>query len=177
MDKNYEVIKAIQKKYSESIFMMAITHLFETGINLIKEADIEKECKKIIEETPECAIMTGELQADILRCAAELAIIPLWDVLRFIKTDVGIYGATVHPGIIIEFRRNTTDKEILTCVIPSGTNEETIEDVLNQIEADITEQASEKGSYRLPYEDFIRSAFKKHGIRPQAVIPDKTICL
>lgn len=177
MAENYKNIKDIQKKYGENIFRMAITHLYETGAKAIQEVDIEKECKKIIDETPESAIMTGELQADILRCAAELSKLPLWDVLRFVQTDIQIYGATVHPGVIIEFRRNASGKEIFTCVVPPDTDDETIEEVTTCIEKRITEHSSEKGAYRLPYEDFIKEGFKEFKIRPQAIVPDKTICL
>lgn len=162
MAENYKNIKDIQKKYGENIFRMAITHLFETGVKALQDVDVEPICKKIIDETPESAIMTGELQADILRCAAELAKLSLWDVLRFVQTDVQIYGATVHPGVIIEFRRIDDEKidEVTTC-----------------IEKKIAEHSSEKGAYRLPYEDFIKEGFKEFGIRPQAIVPDKTICL
>ena len=114
MAENYKNIKEIKKKYGDNIFRMAISHLYETGIKAIQDVDVEPICKKIIDETPESAIMTGELQADILRCAAELSKLPLWDVLRFVQTDIKIFGATVHPGVIVEFRRYNAGKYVLT---------------------------------------------------------------
>jgi len=52
-----------------------------------------------------------------------------------------------------------------------------IDEVTTCIEKKIAEHSSEKGAYRLPYEDFIKEGFKEFGIRPQAIVPDKTICL
>ena len=68
-------------------------------------------------------------------------------------------------------------KDILTCVVPSDIDDEKIDEVTTCIEKKIAEHSSEKGAYRLPYEDFIKEGFKEFGIRPQAIVPDKTICL
>ena len=88
----------------------------------------------MIKTTPENSIMTGEFRADVLRCSVELAKEPLWEVLKYIQTNIGIDGVTVHPGIVLNFRRNACMEEIMTCVVPADTSEDTLDNVIEAIE-------------------------------------------
>ena len=64
-------LKEIQEKYGEDIFRLAITHLIHVGIEQFSRMDIDALCEKARRDTPDNSIMTGEYQADILRCAHE----------------------------------------------------------------------------------------------------------
>lgn len=172
-------ISDIRKQYGENVFRLAITHLFEVGINQLSDIDVEAECEQIIKTTPQNSIFTGELSADIMRCAAELAKVPLWDILKFIKTDVGIDSVTVHPGMIIEFRQNATEDFIMSRIASGVVTEEMIDEIEKSV-ATRMEEYEEKhhGScYGFSYEEMVDKAFREAGVRLTAVKPDKIIYL
>ncbi len=173
-----KTIKEIQKKYGEHVFRMSLTHLVDIGAKHLKDADVEKTCQVILEKTPKNAILTPELSADILRCSVELAQIPIWDVLKFIKTDIEISGATVHPGIVIEFRKNALGDFIYSGVAPADTDDGILDEIEEAISMKMETYEKEHGSfYGFSYKDAIVQSFKEAGIRLTSPEPDKTIYL
>lgn len=139
-------ISEINREYGENIFRMAITHLIQVGANNLKDADVEATCETIMQETPANYIMTPEFRCNILRCSVELAQEPIWDVLKYIKTDIGIDGVTVHPGVIVDFKQNATGNHIMTCVVPADTYDETLEEVVNAVEKKLEAYIEKTGS-------------------------------
>ena len=170
-----ENIKAIFEKYGENIFRLGVTHLFSVGVTNLKDIEVDSVCDEMIKTTPENSIMTGEFRAEVLRCSVELAKEPLWEVLQYIQTNIGIDGVTVHPGIILHFRRNACMDEIMTCVVPSDTSEETLDNVIDSIEGKLEKYEKEHGScYGFSYSNAIYDAFKDVNIRPESIPIDKT---
>ena len=173
-----KTIKELQKKYGEHVFRMSITHLFDVGAKHLKDADVEKTCQEIHKTTPKNSILTPELSADILRCSVELARLPIWDVLKFVKTDIEISGATVHPGIVIEFRQNALGDLILSGVVPADTDDDTLYEIEESISMKMEDYEKKHGSYYgFSYKDAIVQSFKEAGVRLTTPEPDKTIYL
>ena len=127
-------IAEIRKKYGEPMLRMAIDHVISVGTNNLKNVIADKVCAQILKETPENSIMTPEFSAELMRCAIELAQVPVGDILKYIQTDMRYDGVTVHPGIIVRFRQNATCHHIMTGVIPADTAEETLEDAVKAVE-------------------------------------------
>ena len=180
MEKNAmnNTIKEIQRKYGEHVFRMAITHLFDIGVKHLKDADVEQTCQEILETMPKNSILTPELSADILRCSVEIAKLPIWDVLKFIKTDIEISGAVVHSGIIIEFRQNALGDLIFSGVVPADTDECTLYEIEESVNMKMEAYEKEHGSYYgFSHKDAIVQSFKEAGIRLTAPVADKTIYL
>ena len=168
----------ISRKYGEHIFRMAITHLMQVGVDNLKDADVEAVCKKVMKETPENYIMTPEFRCNILRCSVELAQIPVWDILKYIQTDIVIDGVTVHPGIIVNFRQNATCRELMTFAIPPDTDEETLEDAVNTVEKKLEAYIEKTGSaYGFSFCDEIEEALKAAKIHIKNIPVDKTFYL
>lgn len=129
-----EQIKAIREKYGEPMLRMAIDHVIGVGINNLKNVNADEVCAQILKETPANSIMTPEFSAELMRCAIELSRVSIGDILKYFQTDMKYDGVTVHPGIIIRFMQNATGHNIMTCVIPADTNEETLEGAVKTVE-------------------------------------------
>lgn len=171
-------ISEISRKYGEHIFRMAITHLMQVGVDNLKDADVEAVCKKMMEETPANYIMTPEFRCSILRCSVELAQEPIWDILKYIQTDIGIDGVTVHPGIIVNFKQNATCKHLMTCVVPADTDDDTLEDVVKTVEKKLESYIKKTGSaYGFSFCNEIEETFKAAKIRIKDIPVDKTFYL
>lgn len=127
-------IDDIRKKYGEPMLRMAIDHIIGVGTNNLKNVNADEVCARILKETPANSIMTPEFSAELMRCAIELSQIAIGDILKYIQTDMRYDGVTVHPGIIIRFRQNATCHNIMTCVIPADTDEETLEEAVKTVE-------------------------------------------
>jgi len=161
-------IRELYKKYSETTFRMALDHLFDIGIvNFSKrsEQDIENICRKSLSETPNNSLISGKARADIIRCAYELSKFSVWDILKFVQTDLKIDGATVHPGIIIRFLNNESGAEIKTVVVPSETTTEQIDTAIAIVEdrAEIHRKNGIFSSFSARYE--IQNAFNSVKVR------------
>ncbi len=164
-------IRELYQKYGEYCFRLALSFLFDTGMKNIKEEDIDKECEKIIKGTPANSFISGEMQADIYRCAHALSEMTVWDILKYVRTDLEIDGAVVHPGMIVEFRNNVNGKGIMTLVLPPETTEEQVNDVLDGIERDIETNLGKKVHFH--YETCIKEQLRKAKIRPEALVAYK----
>lgn len=171
-------IKEISKRYGEHIFRLAVTHLFQTGIDNLKDIDVEASCEKIMKETPANYIMTPEFRADLMRCSVELAQEHLWDILKYIQTNIGIDGVTVHPGVIVDFKQNATCNHIMTCIIPPDTEADTLDEVIDVIEKNVDDYLEKRGScYGFSFTDAISEAFKAAGVTLSDIPVDKTYYL
>ena len=96
-DKNksskYRAIRAIEDKCGLTVFRCGLTHLISCGSQALQDADEIEKCKyEIQENTPKNSIMTAGFQCDIIDCAVELAGIDVWDLFRYIQTDVAVDG-------------------------------------------------------------------------------------
>ena len=87
-------------------------------------------------------------------------------------------GVTVHPGIIIRFRQNATCHNIMTCVIPADTDEETLEEAVKTVEDRLEAYIDKKGSaYAFSFTTAIEEAFKDAKIEIRSIPVDKTYYL
>lgn len=130
-----EQIKQVYNKYGDFIFNCAVPHLMDLGARTLKKMDIEAQCKKLIANTPDCAIISGEVQADILRCAAELAELKMNDILRFVQTDMRFVGTRIHPGRVVSFIKKKTGARILNAVLPAETTDDQIALICSRVDA------------------------------------------
>ncbi len=171
-------IAEIRKKYGEPMLRMAIDHVISVGTNNLKNVNADKVCAQILKETPENSIMTPEFSAELMRCAIELAQVPVGDILKYIQTDMRYDGVTVHPGIIVRFRQNATCHHIMTCVIPADTDEETLEETVKTVEDRLEAYIDKKGSaYAFSFTTAIEEAFKNAKIEIRSIPVDKTYYL
>ena len=127
-------INEISKKYGEHMMRMAIDNVIGVGVNNLKDVNADEVCAQILRDTPDNYIMTPEFRAELMRCSIELAQIPIGDILKYIQTNMAYDGVTVHPGVIVCFRQNATNKQLLTCIVPPDTEEETLDEVAKEVE-------------------------------------------
>lgn len=164
-------LRELYQKYGDYVFRLALCVLFYNGMKNIKESELEKECMTIIKSTPENSLVTGEMQANIYRCAYDLSEMTVWDILKFVRTDIEIDGAIVHPGMIVEFRQSANGKGIMTLVLPPETTEEQIEELLYAIEREVETNACSKADFH--YENCIKEQIQKAKIRSEVLTADK----
>lgn len=182
----YQNIKKIEKTYTQPVFRFALSHLFNVGADrllntfyakddtgngsVLNETALEEECKKIIAETPSTSLMTGSLLADVLRCAVMLAKYDVWELFKFIQTDIGISGVNVHPGTYMTFRRECDAAVITSVIIPPYADADGVNDAIDQLHS-----LSEISVIR---NQDILDAFHAFGIRPSVEMPcDETVYL
>lgn len=171
-------IDEIRKKNGEPMLRMAIDHMIGVGINNLKDVNADEVCARILKETPVNSIMTPEFSAELMRCAIELSQISIGDILKYIQTDMRYGGVTVHPGIIIRFRQNATCHNIMTCVIPADTDEETLDDAVKAVEDKLERHIDKTGSaYAFSFTTAIEEAFKDAKIEIRSIPVDKTYYL
>ncbi len=139
-------LKIIQEKYGEDIFRLAITHLIHVGIEQFSKEDIDELCERALRESPDNAIMTGEYQVNILRCAHEICRFSVDDLLKFVKTDVSMAGIPPNLRLMIAFRANATERLIMSCMIPPDTDREILNDLTDEIERREDEYEKKHGS-------------------------------
>ena len=164
-------LRELYQKYGDYVFRLALCVLFYNGMKNIKASELEKECMTIIKSTPENSLVSGEMQANIYRCAYDLSEMTVWDILKFVRTDIEIDGAIVHPGMIVEFRQSANGKGIMTLVLPPETTEEQIEELLDTIERDVETNAGSKADFH--YENCIKEQIQKAKIRSEVLTADK----
>ena len=100
-------IAEIRKKYGEPMLRMAIDHVISVGTNNLKNVNADKVCAQILKETPENSIMTPEFSAELMRCAIELAQVPVGDILKYIQTDMRYDGVgTSRHYSTVQSKRN-----------------------------------------------------------------------
>ena len=130
-----EKIMQIYNKYGDFVFNCAVPHLMDMGARTLQKMDIEAQCQKVIETTPDQSIVSGDVQADILRCSAELAQLKMSDILRFVQTDMRFVGTKIHPGRVVSFVKKETGKRILNVVLPAEATAEQIALICSRVDA------------------------------------------
>lgn len=171
-----EKIREIWKKYNDYVFRLAVTHLFSVGVENLKGIDIDAVVKECMENTPENYPMTGEFRAQLMRCAYELAQIPMWDILKFVQTEIKIDNTTVHPGVFVQFRSMNTNEEYLSFALPAETTEFDMDEVVERIDELKKQYRSMQGSmYNFPYRKAIRDALSEKGIKTAEMPIDHTL--
>lgn len=89
----YRAIKAIEDKYGLVMFRCGLTHLVSCGAQTLQDTGEIEKCKEEIQiATSKNSIMTADFQCEIIDCAVELSSIDIWDLFRYIQTDVEIDG-------------------------------------------------------------------------------------
>lgn len=164
---NIQPIRDICKKYGETVLRMSLSHMVAVGSDRLRNANVEEAVKVILASDSQNALITPQMQAEILRCACELAQQDLWDILGFVQTDIGIQGVVTHPGVIVDFYDGLSGRRYGTFVLPPDTDEELIEDVAAEIR---NAKTSVSRGDQVP--GIIRSEFQKKGIRPKVVGQD-----
>lgn len=176
----FNEIRAINKKYDETVFRMALDHLFRVGsdaLSKVSEEEIAKVCNTIIETEPKNSLMTGEVRANVLKCAYELSKISVWDIFKYIQGEMRIDGMTVHPGAIIRLVREYNGKELSTVVVSADATDECIDKAFEAIGNKVSEYKRLYGSglHSFNAYDEIKAAFNDVGIRVKTIEPDKTL--
>jgi len=99
MNKNTtKEINLVMEEYGEPIFRMALTHLFDVGIQNLTEKNVDKTIKTIQKQEEEriasnskgTPLMTIDFQIELLQCALKLAKYSVWDLLYFVKKNIFI---------------------------------------------------------------------------------------
>lgn len=161
-------IRDICKRYGESVFRMALSHMVAVGTDRLQNINVDETVKEI-HATGGNPLITPDMQAAILRCAYELAQKDLWDILAFIQTDITIHGISIHPGVIVDFFDSRTEKKCCTYVLPADTDEELIEEVAAEIRK-AKSAAGQPGQAQTQY--MICNEFKKRSIYPKQIGQD-----
>lgn len=130
-----EKIMQIYNKYGDFVFNCAVPNLMDMGARILQKMDIEAQCQKVIETTPDQAIVSGDVQADILRCSAELAQLKMSDILRFVQTDMRFVGVKIHPGRVVCFVRKKNGARIMTAVLPAETTDDQIAKICSRVDS------------------------------------------
>lgn len=151
-------IMQIYNKYGDFVFNCAVPHLMDIGARNLQKMDIEAQCKKVVETTPDQSIVSGDVQADILRCSAELAQLKMSDILRFVQTDMRFVGTKIHPGRVVSFVKKETGKRILNVVLPAEATDEQIALICSRVEAHVNE------SHRLEPRSIAEMSLKEAGV-------------
>jgi len=96
---NTEIIEInkIENKYGAFLFRMALTHLISVGFRNFTEENVAESIEKIEgqgrkdKDNGVYRLMTSEAECAIVRCAAELSKLEIWDLLRYVTkfVDVG----------------------------------------------------------------------------------------
>lgn len=171
-------VKEIYDKYGEMCFRIAIAHLYDKGMCFFKNTDLNKIIDEIDESLKDNAILSKDVQIQINRCASELAEIDVWDILKFVKTDLDVDGITVHQGKILSFKENCTDIEKARFLISNHTDEEEISLAKSILEEEMLHYETEYGDFsEFDYMDAINECLCVAGIQIMDTSPDYTIYL
>lgn len=89
----YRSIKAIEDKYGLMAFRCGLSNLVSCGAQALADTEEVIKAKAEIQiNTPVNSIMTADFQCDIIDCSVDLSGIDVWDLFRYIQTDVVIDG-------------------------------------------------------------------------------------
>lgn len=87
-------IRAVENSYGLLLFRMALTHLIDVGVRHLTDENVAeaveqiKSCGDEDKSNGTIRLMTPDFECSIVRCAAELAKFGIWDLIRYIKSDV-----------------------------------------------------------------------------------------
>ena len=87
----FTAIDVVRNKYGETLFRMALSHLFDVGHRHMDEESAEETKRGIMAEKPAgTPVMTPEFQCHIIDAALELKRFSVWTLLAYVKTQVFI---------------------------------------------------------------------------------------
>lgn len=173
--RNEKEIRTIHKKYGETAFRMGVAHLFDVGSRHLTKEAVESACEKLIRETPDNSLLTGEMQAAITRCAHELSEFDVFDIITYVAVYLPLNDFVVREGKLIEIRRNGTEESVCVCTVPSDTDEEFIDEAFKSLEYIMGRHELKHGDYSdFNYAEAVTRAFKEVGVRVSFLQPDKT---
>ena len=148
---------------------MSLSHLLHFGIDRMQSLDVEEVCRLLISEILSNHLLSGEVQAKIVRCAAEMATVDPMDILGFVQAHLEFCNVTVHPGTIVKVSSEDSDAS-LTMVLPYDTDVCEIDAVLDQIREDKRGYGpAERERFRLNFADIIYGYFHDNGLRPASM--------
>lgn len=165
-----KTIERIYKEYGEMVFRMGLTHLFNVGADKLLNSDIEADCADMIATTPANSLISGEMQAQIHRCGAALAKIDVWEIFKFIQTEIGIDSVQTHPGKFLRFQDRRTGHVITEFRVSCDTDKGDIYEVVKIM--GITANSLSPSQDVLA--ECIHRAFRMKGIRPEPINYDFT---
>lgn len=88
---NGNKIDGVRNNYGDTVFRMALAHLFDAGCMHITAKAVENAKASIMaEEEKGIPIMTKEFRCALLDIALELAQFTIWDLLYYVKHEVYI---------------------------------------------------------------------------------------
>ena len=97
MKSNIAKIKALEDKYGLELFWMSAIHLFDVGMNVMRDKSaVDKEISTIMEQDKadskngKITVMTPNFKRAILECAAELAMFTPLTVFTYVTTHLVI---------------------------------------------------------------------------------------
>ena len=101
MKSNIVAIKALEDKYGLELFWMSAIHLFDVGMNIMRDKTaVEKEISAIMEQDKadstngKITVMSPNFKCAILECAAELAMFSPLTVFAYVKAYLVISNYT-----------------------------------------------------------------------------------
>lgn len=144
MQKEKHITK-IEKRYGDMIISMALYHLLHVGIDHIEGANMQKLGDQVRKNTEKNAILTPEIQENILCCASDLARLGCYEFLRYVKLHYPMQGTTVREAKILRFLCNATEAPILDVLIPGDTSDELLEEVLETLNKEVDRYDAEHG--------------------------------
>lgn len=89
--------REIENRYFPLVFRMGITHLIDTGKKHFSDENVAEWIEQLEEQGKKDKengihrLMTVDFECEVVRCAAELSKLGIWDMLRYIVkyVDVG----------------------------------------------------------------------------------------
>lgn len=126
-------MKSLRKEYGEGIISMAMAYLFYVGKDTLENADVEALVGDALKHADKTNLITADVQERVLRCAKEMSMIEIEEILRYIKVDYSMSDVFVQEGKVIEFLTNATEEHILHVVVPSETTDEAMTEAINML--------------------------------------------
>lgn len=173
--RNEKEIRTIQKKYGEPAFRMGVAHLFDVGSRHLTEEGVKAACDMLVRETPDNSLLTGEMQAAVVRCAFELSKHDVFDVITYVAVHLPLNDFVVREGKLIEIRRNGTEETVCVCTVPSDTDDEFIDEAFKSLDYIMGRHELKHCDYsEFNYAEAVMRAFSEVGVRISFPHPDKT---
>lgn len=159
----------IMEKYEGVVLCLAFSQLQYHGIKAMREIDLELECKKARAANKQNSLISEDVEEQVIRCAYEMSLLGLSDIIRFAKVHYPLYGVFVQEGKFLHYCQNATGEDIMYVRVDSETPDELIDDVNKIIEERAEKYGKEHNDDYLEY-DFrheIIDAFRTAGINPE----------
>lgn len=156
-------IEQLAMFFGDVVVNCALVQLFTWGVENAKEC-AEKAIAEIDGSYSKTTIISPQMAKSIAKCAATLAEYPISDLLGYIQVRRPPYGIYAHPGRIVEFVDNDTNKHIMQAVLDYDTTDDILSDIVNSVE---TELAAGKSKYAA-----IRDTLNRTTHRWSFVVPD-----